>query len=331
MARGIYCDLETWLRCAPWDRHLLAVVAHAKSRRREVVFTHQTAAVLHGLPGGDFPDVIHTRATSRGGSGRSIPPRPYPNAKAASRLAGSLRGEGVKLPRGKLPTLPVTSALWNIPATHPPARSEFEVVPVHLGDGQFVGHVLADTIQWACATVFSTDALTDTVAIADHLLRHHAESFAATATLLEDLPLPRARRRRALHTMSFADPRSESPKESTSRALIYQLGFEVPDLQYQVMDADGHEVARADFRWKRSTVRSRVLLGEFDGLWKYGADLAGPNGGADALAREKQRELKLARLGYDVVRWIDRDLKDPPAFCRLLTENGVPLRSPPLI
>lgn len=331
MARGIYCALETWLRCAPWDRHLLAVVAHARSRNREVVFTHQTAAVLHGLPGGDVPDAIHTRATSRGESGCSSPPGPYLNARAASRLAGHLRGEGVKLGRGKLPALPVTRALWNIPPTYSQARPEFEVVPVHLGDGRFVGHVLADTVEWACASVFSTDALTDTVAIADHLLRHDAESFAAAATLVEELPLSRAGRRRARHTMSFADPRSESPKESTSRALFHQLGFEVPDLQYRVMDADGHEVARADFRWKRSTVRSRVLLGEFDGLWKYGADLAGPDGGADALAREKQRELKLARLGYDVARWIDRDLKDPPAFARMLTENGVPLRSPPLL
>lgn len=328
MARGIYCALETWLRCAPWDRQLLAVVAHAKSRNREVVFSHQTAAVLHGFPGADSPDVIHTRATSRGGSGCSVPPSLYPNAGAASRLASSLRDEGVKLARGKLPTLPVTKALWNIPPTYPQARPEFEVLPVHLGDGRFVGHVLADTIEWACASAFSTESLIDTVAIADHLLRHRPEAFTATAALVEELPLSGAGRLRARETMSFADPRSESPKESVSRALIHQLGFEVPDLQYRVMDVDGHEVARTDFRWRRSTVRSRVLLGEFDGLWKYGVDLAGQNGGADALAREKQRELMLARLGYDVVRWIDSDLKDPPAFARLLAENGVPLRGP---
>lgn len=326
LARGIYCGLETWLRSPPWDRHLLAVVAHARSRNREVVFSHRTAAVLHSLPGEDIPDVIHTRATSRGGSGRSTSRSPYLNAPAASRLAASLRGEGVRLARGTLPALPVTKALWNIPPTYQDARPEFEVIPVHLGDGRFVGHVLADTIEWACASVFSTESLVGAVAIADHLLRHHPEAFAATAALVEDLPLPRAGLLRARHAMSFADPRSESPKESMSRALIHQLGFEVPELQYRVVDANGHEVARADFQWKRTTVRSRALLGEFDGLWKYGADLSGPNGGADALEREKKRELMLARLGYDVVRWIDSDLTDPPAFARLLTENGVPLQ-----
>ncbi|NUL49094.1 hypothetical protein F7P69_28430 [Cellulosimicrobium funkei] len=162
--------------------------------------------------------------------------------------------------------------------------------------------------------------------MSDHLLRHRPDDFAATATLVEELSLSQAAHRRAHLAMSFADPRSESPKESVSRALIYQLGFEVPDLQYQVVDSTGREVARTDFKWKRSTLRDRILLGEFDGLMKYGVALTGPNGGVDALAREKKRELMLARLGHDVVRWIDSDLRNPRAFGRMLAEHGVPLR-----
>ncbi|WP_344226644.1 hypothetical protein [Citricoccus alkalitolerans] len=326
LARGTYCALETWLRSAPWDRHLLAVVAHAASRNRDVVFCHQTAAVLHGLPSADTLDVIHTRATSRGGSGCSPARNPYVNVDAASRLVGSLRAEGLKLARRTLPGLPVTRALWNIPPSLLQTSPEFGVVPVHLSDGRFIGHVLADSVPWACAAAFSSGSLIDTISMSDHLLRHRPDEFAATATLIEDLALSRAAHRRACLTMSFADPRSESPKESASRALIYQLGFEVPDLQYQVLDATGREVARTDFKWRRSTLRARILLGEFDGLMKYGAALAGPNGGDDALAREKKRELMLARLGYDVVRWIDSDLKNPRAFGRMLAEHGVPLR-----
>ncbi|WP_313822249.1 hypothetical protein [Citricoccus sp.] len=197
---------------------------------------------------------------------------------------------------------------------------------MHLSDGRFIGHVLADSVPWSCAAAFSSGALIDTVSMADYLLRHGPDEFAAAATLIEDLPLSAAARRRAGLAMSFADPRSESPKESVSRALIYQLGFDVPDLQYQVLDADGRELARADFRWRRSTLRARSLLGEFDGLMKYGAALAGRNGREDALSREKKRELRLARLGYDVVRWIDSDLKNPTAFGRMLADNGVPLR-----
>lgn len=326
LARGTYCALETWLQAAPWDRHLLAVVAHASSRNRDVVFCHQTAAVLHGLPAADTLNVIHTRATSRGGAGYSPARSPYLNPDAASRLVGSLRAEGLRLARRTLPGLPATRALWNTPPSLFQAGPEFGVVPVHLSDGRFIGHVLADSVPWSCAAAFSSGALIDTISMADYLLRHGPDEFAAAATLIEDLPLSAAARRRAGLAMSFADPRSESPKESVSRALIYQLGFDVPDLQYQVLDADGRELARADFRWRRSTLRARSLLGEFDGLMKYGAALAGRNGREDALSREKKRELRLARLGYDVVRWIDSDLKNPTAFGRMLADNGVPLR-----
>lgn len=325
VARGVYCSLDLWLRSAPWDRYLLAVVAHARSRRREVVFCHQTAVVLHGLPTAVTPTEIHTHATSPGGARRTAARSPYEDVLQAFQAAELLRRTGVRLARGRLPMPPPVRARWNLFGQEP-CVAGFDVIPVRLSDGRLAGHVLANPLPWACAALFATDCLVDALATADALHRQDRRQFGETERLLGDLPLTPAGRRRGLATLSLADPRAESPKESTSRALIHRLGFEAPGLQHSVTDVHGRELARGDFWWKHSTLRPRQLLGEFDGLWKYGVDLSGPDGGAAALEREKKRELMLARRGYDTVHWINDDLRRPATFGKLLADHGVPLR-----
>lgn len=325
LALGVYCELDTWLLARPWDRYLLAVVAAAESRRRDVVFTHTTALALHGLPVHRTPRFVHSRATSRGGSGRSRPLVPYLNPTTARRRAAELHSAGL-LRSVRLPGMPGGHAHWNGPSPRTGDPAPVSVLEVTLSTGQVVGHVLVDTLEWACLTAFASLPLTEAVAAADHLLRHHTGSHEDVVGLVPEVELSGAARQRAQRTLAFADGRAESPPESRSRAMMHELGFATPELQHEVLDEHGDVYARADFWWERSTLRNRSLVGEFDGMAKYGADLAGPDGGAVALEREKRRELQLARWGHDVVRWVASDLDSPDEFARLLCENGVPRR-----
>jgi hypothetical protein len=108
-----------------------------------------------------------------------------------------------------------------------------------------------------------------------------------------------------------ADGRSESVGESRSRALLLQLGLPLPDLQVEVRRADGTFIGRSDFCWEE-----RRLLGEFDGLVKYGRLLRPGQVPADAVVREKLREDAMRDEGWGMTRWIWRELDSPTAFAR---------------
>ncbi|WP_416404824.1 hypothetical protein [Arthrobacter sp. LFS091] len=102
-----------------------------------------------------------------------------------------------------------------------------------------------------------------------------------------------SRLRRALEN---ADARSESPGETLTRELLQRLGIELPELQVEVMSAEGRH--RLDFAWRR-----KKLALEFDGKVKY-FDYA-PTG--EVLYRERQREKSLTELGWRFIRikWQD--------------------------
>ncbi|MBM6403823.1 type IV toxin-antitoxin system AbiEi family antitoxin domain-containing protein [Phycicoccus sp. CSK15P-2] len=109
----------------------------------------------------------------------------------------------------------------------------------------------------------------------------------------------------ALAMLRLADAKAESPGESRLRVLLRAGGIEL-EPQYDVRDATGELVGRADFR----VAGARVLV-EFDGVVKYS------NGGVDALVAEKRREDRLRALGWVVVRVTWADLAHP---ARVLAE-----------
>jgi hypothetical protein len=128
----------------------------------------------------------------------------------------------------------------------------------------------------------------------------------------------RARLERAL---AFADGRAESPGESWMRVLIYQLGFEVPDLQHEYRLADGRRF-RSDFRWP-----SIRLAGEFDGRLKYRAGEArGDRSAEQVVIEEKDREDAVRASGDGVLRCVWDDLRDPRLLRQKLEVNAVPRR-----
>jgi hypothetical protein len=106
----------------------------------------------------------------------------------------------------------------------------------------------------------------------------------------------------ARRAADFLDGRSESPGESLSRIRIRKHDLPSPELQHVLRDGTGAFLGRVDFFWTGSGV-----VGEFDGLGKYGVD---GSQAAVAVHREKLREDAIRDAGYEVVRWTWRDLFD---------------------
>jgi hypothetical protein len=111
--------------------------------------------------------------------------------------------------------------------------------------------------------------------------------------------------RGAARAVAFADGRSESVGESRSRVLLSRHGVAPSDIQHRVLD-DGLEIARTDFVWEEDG-----LVGEFDGLIKYGRLLRPGQKPQDVVIEEKLRENAIRDTGWGVLRWIWNDLQQP--------------------
>lgn len=137
------------------------------------------------------------------------------------------------------------------------------------------------------------------MAVADAAL--HTELV--TVEQLADAVVAGAGRRgisRARAVLDFADGRADGPGESRSRVRMRTLGVVRAELQHQVHDPNGRFVGQVDFWW-----RDDGVIGEFDGLTKYGRSLRPGESVAEAVVREKRREDALrAQPGVrTVVRW----------------------------
>ncbi len=132
--------------------------------------------------------------------------------------------------------------------------------------------------------------------------------------------------RKAWRAATFADGRSESVGESSSRVILVDAGLPRPTLQYEVWD-DNRKIARCDFAWEEF-----CTVGEFDGMIKYGRLLKPGQSVSDVIVAEKLREDAIRDAGWQVVRWIWADLSDPThlahrlhrAFARGSTFRSVP-------
>lgn len=120
---------------------------------------------------------------------------------------------------------------------------------------------------------------------------------------------------RARAVVAFADGRADGPGESRSRVLMDALGVLAPVLQHRIDDAGGRHIGTVDFWWPEAG-----LVGEFDGMEKYGRWLRPGETPGDALRREKVREdaLRAQPCVRGVVRWTWPDLTDfAPVAARL--------------
>lgn len=172
------------------------------------------------------------------------------------------------------------------------------------GDVGVVGRLRVTTLERTAVDCARTGSFDEAISAFDSALRLGADRMTMMA-LLERLRGSRGVGR-AIKALDVADRLSESVGESWSRAqMIVCADIPKPTLQRRFYDEDGIFVARPDFEWDGR------LVGEFDGLTKYGGGSMTPGQTpADVVIAEKIREDRLRQMGIDVVRWVWADLEN---------------------
>ena len=167
------------------------------------------------------------------------------------------------------------------------------------GEGTWVDGLPVTTLDRTVLDLVRTLPFTEAVMIADAALRLGADRDELLAGVGEGRGCRKAER-----ALLFADPASESPAESESRARIALAGLPVPEIQAVIRTSDGYSIARADFLW-----RAKKVIGEYDGEGKY----TGEYGTAplDVVQQEKERQAALEAEGYLVLRWGKKVLRQP--------------------
>lgn len=283
--RGIYVPGDLWRAADPDQRYRLFVLSTVATAGRPLVLSHASAAVMHGLPLiGAWPRTVHTIDSDASGGSNA-------------RFTTSHRGA--------------------------PAP-----VPVLLG-GVAVTTLARTLVDVAASTSFLVG-----VTMIDHALRVERERVEGEARrgirgcraltkedLLAELAAvsPRAGARLAERAIAFGNGLSANGGESLSRVRIFQLGFEVPELQVCFPDIAGQDYW-VDFYWRR--IRK---IGEFDGKHKYtrGAVLGDRDPG-EVVWQEKRREDALRYHSDSFDRWDWATAFSPQRFHRFLSEHGVP-------
>ena len=168
------------------------------------------------------------------------------------------------------------------------------------------------------------------VAVADSYLRVSGRNRAELVDALLCQASPRQHGvDRALYAARLADGRSESGGESIARAMIYELGYAMPDLQVEIDDPlDGTAAYRADFLWTLPN-GSRVA-GELDGREKYTNPVMTDNRDmVDVLADERLRESRIGATGVVVARFSFSDVCNRRRFAKILDCYSIPRVSRP--
>lgn len=144
------------------------------------------------------------------------------------------------------------------------------------------------------------------VMMADAVLRR-----SGSPEQLQELVRRGARRRgnaTARAVAAFADELPESPGESLMRAQLELQGCPAPELQVEILDLHGFLVARCDYGW-----REQGVVGEYDGMEKYGRLLKPGQTVSDVVDAEKEREANIRDQGLEIIRFSRADLRSPRA------------------
>ena len=274
--------------------HLARARIRAVSHRltKEAVFSHESAALVHGLWLLETPAAVHITQSYK----------PRASTPALRRHAGTLPTSDVVEVQG----LPVTSVERTIADL---AKS------MHPREGL----VLADSgmrllVQPERGRRATAEELSDQV---------------RTRLLAKVEGGPHQGRRQARVVAAYADPFSESPYESVVRWIALSRGLPRPVLQ-QRFDIRGNTYY-TDICWEFELTIDGIafrlrLIAEYDGEQKYlaGADGdADPEAAAQAVLREKRREDDLRSLADTTVQRFDRSDVRPveatfPRLCAAL-------------
>ena len=140
------------------------------------------------------------------------------------------------------------------------------------------------------------------LALADGVLAAGATHAELLAMYERQLDWPGSRG--ASRVVACADGRSDSVGETLGRWAFRAAGVPPDVLQHEVRTDLG--VFRTDYGWLAQRV-----VGEFDGMVKYGRLLRPGESTQDVLVRERRRELAIERAGWVVVRFTWSELQRP--------------------
>lgn len=140
------------------------------------------------------------------------------------------------------------------------------------------------------------------LALADGVLAAGATHAELLAMYERQLDWPGSRG--ASRVVALADGRSDSVGETLGRWALGAAGVPPNVLQHEVGTDLG--VFRTDYAWLAERV-----VGEFDGMVKYGRLLRPGETTRDVLVRERRRELAVERAGWVVVRFTWSELTRP--------------------
>ena len=310
LRRGVYLPTEEWLSGTAADRYAITTASLAVGGGESPVLCRETALMVWGVEFARTPTHVRFRTASAARSGSVHPEGLYGNRPEALKAwAKTKSGGSAALPSG----FPDARHLWS------PGPTE-TLTLAHLGLA-----LRMEPFDAAFADTIHRLPFAEAVVVVDALLAAREglkvrRSLEQLRALEDGLANASARARTSL-VLGFADAASESVGESFSRALIWELGFELPQLQVWIT-RDGRRIARVDYLWP--TVR---LTGEFDGLQKYlrSRDFSGKSA-AEVVVEEKRREDEVRAAGYGMVRWVWADLLEPTRFAAILHRAGVPRR-----
>lgn len=165
--------------------------------------------------------------------------------------------------------------------------------PLGPEDIMSVDGICVTTIERTAVDVAAAGTFAQALCAFDGALR-----LGADRSLIADIL--HARRRRgggiAGRALTVADAASATVGESWGRAQMISAGLPLPRLQHRFRGASG-KIYETDYDW------DGLLIGEFDGLHKYGRLRRPHESVADAVIREKVREDDLRATGAIVVRW----------------------------
>ena len=206
------------------------------------------------------------------------------------------------------------------------------VVAVHVRNESSVmaSGVPVTTLERTVFDCLRRHSFPEGLAIADSALRTDKLSGDALIAYVSSMG-PRHRGfRQAEMTASFADPRPENGMESIARATMYQLGYQMPDLQVPVQDPmSPGRILRVDFMWVLPD--GTIIIGELDGGEKvWNPEMSGGSP-LVALRRERRRESRITIDRPRIIRFSPEEVGDLYEFNRLLETFGVPRDHDPLV
>jgi hypothetical protein len=285
LRRGVAVDATGWDEISDRDRYFFRMRAVAATRRSQPVYSHQSAAVIWGLPViGRWPHDVHLMA-------------------AGSRGVHSKNG-----------------VVW-----HHDRLADDEVVEIDGMLVTSLLRTLIDlarTTPFLSAITTLDYATRPRLVLPNGTLAPGIGREMLLERLAACGPLRGARAARI--AILFSDNRSGSAGESLSRGQIHLCGFPAPELQVSFVHEDGQEDI-ADFRWRQKQEnRTLRLIGEFDGKVKYTRDefMSGCTI-EEVVWAEKLREDRLRSTEHGVARWIWAVALRRERLQRLLLDAGL--------